>query len=143
MQFFRSINNRVASQLATPALNTILILVARALMAAIFIVAGYGKVTGFAGTQAYMASMGVPGSLLPFVILLELGGGFALLAGFQTRLVALALAGFTVAAGFIFHSGADAMQQIMFMKNLAMAGGLLFVAAVGAGPASLDAEASR
>ena len=58
-------------------------------------------------------------------------------------LVALALAGFTVAAGFIFHSGADAMQQIMFMKNLAMAGGLLFVAAVGAGPASLDAEASR
>ncbi|HET8731278.1 MAG TPA: DoxX family protein [Moraxellaceae bacterium] len=143
MQFFRSINNRVASVLATPALNTVLVLLARALMAAIFLIAGYGKVTGFAGTQAYMASMGVPVALLPLVILLELGGGLALLVGFQTRLTALALAGFTVAAGFIFHSGADGMQQIMFMKNLAMAGGLLFVAALGAGPASLDAEGAR
>lgn len=140
MNFFRSLNGRVAALLSAPGPATVLMLLARLLMAAIFIVSGYSKITGYAGTQGYMEAMGVPGALLPLVILLELGGGLALLAGFQARLVALALAGFTVVAGFLFHGGADPMQQIMFMKNLAMAGGLLAVAANGAGRASLDAE---
>jgi putative oxidoreductase len=85
--------------------------------------------------------MGVPGGLLRLVIVLELGGGLALLLGFQTRLVALLLAGFSIVAGLIFHSGADQMQQIMLMKNFAMAGGLLAFTVFGAGRLSLDGEA--
>ena len=140
MEFLRNINRSVARIVDEPLAATVITLLARALMAAIFITAGLGKIQGYAGTQGYMQSMGVPGALLPLVILLELGGGLALLAGFQTRLVALALAVFSVIAGFIFHGGADQVSQIMFMKNLAMAGGLLAFTLHGAGRASLDAE---
>lgn len=140
MEFFRSINQKVADIVATPAINSVLILAARLLAAAIFIVAGYGKVTGYDGTAQYMQAMGVPTGLLPLVILLELGGGIALLLGFQTRLVALALAGFSIISAFIFHTGADQMQQIMFLKNFAMAGGLLAFVVFGAGRLSLDGE---
>ena len=116
-------------------------LAARALLSQIFILAGISKITGFAGTQAYMDSMGVPGALLPLVIAVELGGGLALLLGFQTRVVALALAGFSIVAGAIFHNNfADQMQMILFMKNLAMAGGLLLLVNAGAGAWSLDAR---
>jgi len=119
-------------------------LLARLLLSQIFILAGISKITGFAGTQAYMDSMGVPGMLLPLVILLELGGGLAVLIGFQTRLVAVALAGFSIVAGAIFHSNfADQMQMILFMKNLAMAGGFLLLANAGAGAWSVDAKRSR
>ena len=140
MEFLRNINRSVARIVDEPLAATVITLLARALMAAIFITAGLGKIQGYAGTQGYMQSMGVPGALLPLVILLELGGGLALLAGFQTRLVALALAVFSVIAGFIFHGGADQVSQIMFMKNLAMAGGLLALTLNGGGRASLDAE---
>ncbi|MBI3223255.1 MAG: DoxX family protein, partial [Nitrosomonadales bacterium] len=92
------------------------------------------------GTQAYMASAGLPGELLPLVILLEIGGGVSLLLGFQTRLVAFALAVFCIVSGMLFHSGAEQMQQIMFMKNLSMAGGLLAFTVFGAGRLSLDRE---
>jgi len=109
-------------------------LAGRALMSTIFIVAGYGKIGAYAGTQAYMESMGVSGALLPLVIVLELGGGLALLLGFQARIAALLLAGFSIASALIFHIDlADQTQQIMFLKNLAMAGGLLYVAVSGAG----------
>jgi len=102
----------------------------RIMMAIIFVMAGFNKIGGYEGTQAYMESMGVPGGLLPLVILLEAGGGIALILGFYTRWVALALAGFTLVSGVIFHSDfSDQMQMIMFMKNLAMAGGLLVIAA--------------
>lgn len=109
-------------------------LAGRILMSTIFIVAGYGKIGAYAGTQAYMESMGVPGVLLPLVILLELGGGIALLIGWQAEIAALLLAGFSLVSALIFHSDlSDQMQQILFLKNLAMAGGLLYVASVGAG----------
>ena len=141
MNFFRQINLYVANLVATPALNGVLTVSARALMAYIFIMAGIGKLgAGYAGTQAYMQSVGLPGELLPLVILLEIGGGLALLAGFQARLAGLALAVFSIVSAFIFHSAADQMQQIMFMKNLAMAGGLLAFTVFGAGRWSLDAE---
>lgn len=140
MEFFRRINDQVAGIVATPALQGLLTLAARALMASIFVMSGYGKISQYAQTQGFMESAGVPGGLLPLVILLELGGGLALLAGFQTRLAALALAVFTLVAGFIFHGGADYMQQIMFMKNLAMSGGLLAFVVFGGGRPSLDAE---
>ena len=114
-------------------------LVARILMSQIFIISGIGKITGYAGTQGYMAKMGVPGALLPLVILTEVGGGLALLFGFQTRWVALALAGFTVLSALIFHMNfGDQMQMINFMKNIAIAGGLLMFVRYGAEAPAID-----
>lgn len=141
MELFRNINHQVARIIATPALNGTLIIAARVLMACIFITAGLGKIgAGYVGTQGYMESVGLSGGLLPLVILLEVGGGLALVLGFQTRLAALALAIFSIISAFVFHNAADPMQQIMFMKNLAMAGGLLAFTTFGAGRLSLDAE---
>ena len=114
-------------------------LVARILLSHIFILAGINKISGYAGTQGYMESVGVPGMLLPLVIILEIGGGLAVLVGWQTRMAAYALAGFTALAAIIFHSNlADQMQMIMFMKNCAISGGLLLLAVNGAGALSLD-----
>jgi putative oxidoreductase len=116
-------------------------LIGRILLAHIFVLAGITKITGYAGTQAYMESMGIPGALLPLVIALEIGGGLALIVGWQTRLAALALAGFSVVSAVIFHANfGDQIQMILFMKNFAMAGGLLMVAAYGAGAFSLEAR---
>ncbi len=113
--------------------------IARVLLAHIFILAGMNKIMGYAGTQGYMESMGVPGMLLPLVILVEVGAGLAVLVGWQTRLAAYALAGFTVVSAVIFHSNlGDQTQMIMFMKNFAIAGGLLLLAEHGAGAFSLD-----
>lgn len=109
-------------------------------LAAIFILAGWNKIGGYEGTAAYMESMGVPGILLPAVIALELLGGIAILVGLLTRWVAIALAGFSVMAGILFHFNfADQMQSILFMKNLAIAGGFLILAANGPGSYSIDA----
>jgi putative oxidoreductase len=140
MNFFRSINNTVADIASKPGVAIILALLSRVLLAAIFIIAGLGKVSDYAGTAGYMQAMGVPTFLLPCVIALELGGGLALVLGFQTRLAALGLAVFSIISAFIFHHGADQMSQIMFMKNFAMAGGLLALTLNGAGRASLDGE---
>jgi putative oxidoreductase len=138
---FKRFNNSVANLVNNPPVGAVLALAARLFASAIFIIAGYGKLgAGYAGTQGYMASMGVPGAMLPLVIALELGGGIALLLGFQTRLVAFLLAGFSIITGLIFHAGADQMQQIMLMKNFAMAGGLLAFTQFGAGRLSLDSE---
>ncbi|SRR5690606_12475373 len=118
-------------------------LVGRFLIALIFITSGWSKIGGFAATQGYMESMGVPGVLLPLVILTELGGGVLIVLGLFTRYAALALAGFSILSGILFHGGADQMQQILFMKNLAMAGGFLFLVAHGAGRISLDHRFGR
>jgi putative oxidoreductase len=113
--------------------------VGRILMAVIFIIAGIGKITGYSGTQGYMESMGVPGMLLPLVILTELGGGIALVLGWQTKIVSILLAGFTLLAALIFHSNfGDQGQMINFLKNLAITGGFLILAVHGAGAYSLD-----
>ena len=115
-------------------------LVGRILLAVIFIVAGFGKITGYTGTAAYMASKGIPGALLPLVIALELGGGIAIVLGFQTRIVALAFAAFCIASAAIFHfEPGNQGQMINFMKNFAMAGGFLVLAQVGAPWMSIDA----
>ena len=138
---FSRMNGSIAKLTAHPALNGMLTIAARLMIALIFIVAGFGKLgAGYAGTQGYMEAMGVSGALLPLVIALELGGGIALLLGFQTRLIAFLLAGFCVISGLIFHSGADQMQQIMLMKNIAIAGGLLAFTVFGGGRLSLDGE---
>ena len=114
-------------------------LVARILLSILFITAGYGKLGGVEGTAAYMASQGVPGILVWPTIALELLGGLAILVGFQTRSIALALAGFSVLAGMIFHFvPGDQMQMISLYKNLGLAGGFLLLAANGAGALSVD-----
>ena len=117
-------------------------LAGRILLAHIFLLAGINKITGYSGTQGYMDAMGVPGMLLPLVILLEVGGAVALIVGWQTRWAAYALALFSIVAALIFHSNlSDQIQMILFMKNLALAGGLLVLAANGAGAFSLEQRA--
>jgi len=111
----------------------------RLLLATIFIMSGFNKIGGYAGTQGYMEAMGVPGSLLPAVIALQVLGGLAIVIGYKVRLTAYLLAGFTVLSAIIFHSNfSDQMQFIMFFKNIAIAGGFLMIAAHGAGAYSLD-----
>ena len=115
-------------------------LLGRILIAAMFIDAGVPKIGAFAATQAYMASAGVPGALLPAVIALEVLGGIALILGYRTRIVAMAMAAFTVLAALLFHGAPDQIQHILLMKNIAIAGGLLILTARGAGSWSLDAR---
>ncbi|AOR63790.1 DoxX family protein [Pectobacterium wasabiae] len=121
-------------------LESTALLVARILMPILFIVAGYGKLgDAYAGTQQYMQAMGVPTFLLPLTILLELGGGLAVLFGLLTRTVALFTAGFTLLTALLFHSNfAEGMNQLMFMKNLTIAGGYLLLAVAGPGAFSID-----
>lgn len=119
-----------------PNTDAVLALIARVLMAYIFLVAGWGKISAYSATVGYMDSMGVPGALLPLTILVEFGGGLALLFGFQARFAAFGLGLFSLITAFIFHDGAQ--DSINFMKNFAMAGGLFFLMLHGAGKMSLD-----
>jgi putative oxidoreductase len=135
-------------------LNTLqnpLALIGRVLLALIFITSGFGKVAGFAGTVGYIASKGVPLAAVAaaIAIVVELGGGLAVVFGFMTRWAALALAVFSLVAGFIFHAywgvPADQVmaQQINFWKNVSIAGGFLVLAAFGPGAISIDARRGR
>ena len=111
----------------------------RVLIALIFVTSGVNKLANFAGTQAYMDSAGVPGALLPLAIAVELLGGLAVIVGWHTRLAAFLLAGFSLVSGVLFHSNfGDQTQMIMFLKNLAIAGGFLILVAHGAGAYSID-----
>ena len=116
-------------------------LAGRLALSALFILAGLGKLgDGYAGTQGYMEAMGVPGALLPLVILAEIGGGLAIAFGLLTRWAAIGLAVFSLASAFLFHFQlADPAQFVSFYKNVAIAGGLLVLAAHGAGALSVDA----
>ena len=118
-----------------------LMLVARAMLAYIFIVEGAEKITGYAGVVDYMQANGVDGRLLPLVILTELGGGLLVLFGLKTRWAAIALAGYCLLTVLLFHLGAD--QVIELCKNIAMAGGYLSLAVFGPGGWSLDAWRGR
>ncbi|MHA7880371.1 MAG: DoxX family protein [Saccharospirillum sp.] len=121
------------------ALSPIVMLVGRVLMAIIFIVAGLGKIGGIEGTQGYMEMMGVPGILIYPTIALEIFGGLAILIGFQTRIAAILLAGFSVLSGLLFHFDlSNQMEMNALMKNLAIAGGFLFLVVHGPGKLSLD-----
>ena len=129
-------NAAVKNLVNQPAANAAVALIARIFMAYIFLVAGWGKITAYSATVGYMESMGVPGAMLPLTILVEFGGGLALLFGFQARFAALGLAVFSLITAFLFHGGAD--DSINFMKNFAMTGGLLFLMLQGAGKFSID-----
>lgn len=125
-------------------LSSALNLLARLLLVAIFVWAGVGKVTGYEGTVGYMQKFGVPGAMLPLVIIVEVLGGLLIAIGWQTRLVALLLAGFTIVSALLFHNNfGDRNQMIHFMKNLAIAGGFLMLVANGAGAWSMDGRAKN
>ena len=125
-----------------------LTLVSRLLFVIFFLPAGIGKVTGFAGTVGYISSVGLPFPTLGAILALsvEILGSLALFAGFGTRIAALVLAAFTLVASFFFHAywavPADQafVTQLLFFKNIAVVGGLLALAAHGAGAWSLDAR---
>ncbi len=113
----------------------------RLLLGHIFLLAGVNKIGGYDGTVAYMEAMGVPGGLLPAVIVLEIVGGLAVIVGYRTRWACYALAAFTLLATALFHADLDdTVQRIMLMKNLSITGGLLLLAAHGAAALSLDAR---
>ena len=125
-----------------------LALIGRVLLALMFVLSGFGKLTGIEGTAGYIASAGLPmaTALAVIVGLLEFFGGLALMVGFHARWTALALGLFTLAASLLFHkfwaAPADQafVQQLLFMKNLSVAGGMFLVAALGTGPLSIDAR---
>ena len=129
-------------------LQSTTVLVGRILLGLLFVLSGFAKISGFDGTAGYIASKGLPLPQLvaALTIVVELGGGLALMAGLYTRQVVVVLAGFTLLAGIIFHNfwavpqAEQMMQQINFMKNLAIAGGMLVLAAFGPGRLSVDAR---
>ena len=113
--------------------------IGRFFLATIFVMSGLNKMSAYAGTQGYMEAMGVPGALLPLVILLEVAGGLAVILGWQTRLAAFALAGFSILSAMIFHADfSEQMQMMSFMKNITIAGGFLILSTHGAGAYALD-----
>ena len=114
-------------------------LLGRLFLAMIFIQSGLSKMSDYAATQGYMDAMGVSSALLPLVIALEVVGGIAIVIGFKARLVALAMAGFSLLSALLFHTNfSDETQTIMLMKNIAIAGGFLMIVAHGAGAYALD-----
>ena len=123
-------------------------LIGRVFLSVIFILAGLGKIGDWSGTAGYMASRGMPAIplFLTLAIIFEVLGGFSVLLGFKTKIGALALFLFLVPATLIFHNfwtypeAQQQMQMIMFLKNLAIMGGLLTLAAAGPGPLSIDAR---
>jgi putative oxidoreductase len=126
--------------------NSLIPAIGRLLIASIFLLSGVGKIFAPDHTQAYIAAAGLPLPVVSYAIALivEIGGGLLLLVGYRTRLAALGLAIFTLAAAVGFHHNfADQNQMIHFMKNLAIAGGLLQIVTFGAGGFSLDARAGR
>jgi putative oxidoreductase len=113
----------------------------RLLIAILFLPAGYGKLMAFTDTVGYAASAGmpVPQVAIALAIIVEIVGGILLLIGYQTRWVAAVMALFSVATALVFHSNfEDTDMKIHFMKNIAIAGGLLQIVYFGAGPLSLD-----
>jgi putative oxidoreductase len=132
--------------------HNLLLLLARILFSAIFIFSGFGKITGFSGTLAYMESAGVtwhPMLLGIIAIVLELGGGLLILLGWHTRIGAASVFIFTVLTSFMIHHfwsyppEAAQMQMIQFMKNMAILGGALYIFCCGAGAYSVDAKLHR
>ncbi len=129
-------------------ISNLFTLIGRLALAALFLPAGLSKIYGFGGTVGYIESVGLPLASLGAVIaiIVEIAGGAALIAGFFTRTAAIILAIFTLLASVFFHAywavPADQafMQQLLFYKNIAVVGGLLILAAHGAGQFSVDCK---
>jgi putative oxidoreductase len=118
-------------------------LLARAMLAYVFFVEGVGKIAYYTDVVGYMQSNGVDGWLLPLAIVTEIGGSLLVLAGFKTRWAAVALSGFCVLAAVLFHRGGGAEETLQLQKDIAIGGGFLALALLGAGPWSIDAWRGR
>ena len=111
----------------------------RFLLAIMFFMSGLTKISQYAGTQGYMEAMGVPGFLLPLVILTEVLGGLAIILGWKTKYAAFALAGFSIVSAILFHADfSNQAEMTNFMKNIAIAGGFLTLFVHGPGAYALD-----
>ncbi len=120
-------------------INTYAPLVGRILIAVLFLLAGFGKLADVPGFTGYLQSGGLPGFLAWPAVIFELAVGVLLVIGFQTRWVGLAGATFCVVSAALYHNNfADQTQMVMFLKNLAIAGGFLLLAANGPGKFALD-----
>ena len=113
-------------------------LVARIFIGALFLIAGFGKLSDVAGFAGYMASAGIPTILAWPAVIFELALGAAMILGFQTRIMALLGAGFCVVAAVLYHNPSDPAQMTNFLKNFAIAGGFLMLFAHGAGAVAVD-----
>jgi putative oxidoreductase len=134
-----STSARVSRESPTNTVKNIAEVAGRSFLAVLFLLSGLGKIGAYAATAAYMSSVGVPSALLPVVIATEVLGGLAIILGWQTRVTALLLAGYSLLTALVFHTNfADQIEMIMFLKNVSIAGGLLLLVANGAGPLSLD-----
>jgi len=115
------------------------LLVARCLMAGLFLWSGIGQASGYDETTVFMLHAGVIGHLLPIAIAIEVGGALLLIVGFKARFICLGLAGFCVVTALLFHANfADKVQMFHFLKNVAIAGGLLALYVSGPGRLSFD-----
>ena len=113
--------------------------IARLLISGMFVMSGLNKIGNYDNTAGWMDAMGVPGALLPLVVALEVLGGVAIIVGWKTRIFASLFAGFCLMSAILFHANfAEQVEMIMFMKNISIAGGFLFLVANGAGHYSLD-----
>jgi putative oxidoreductase len=122
-------------------MQNLAMLVGRVLLAAMFFWTGYGRLMSLASIHNYVNDWSVPLAFKPVIIVWEVGAGLLILAGFHTRAAAIAAALFCVVSGFVVHlHDGDELQLIDFMKNMALTGGFLYVAACGAGSYSLDAR---
>jgi len=119
-------------------------LIGRILLSILFLMSGIGKIGAYAATAGYMASVGVPGALLPLAIVVEVIGAIALIVGWKIRWVSFLLAGYTLITGLLFHNNfGNPTETIMFLKNLSITGAFLVLAANGAGRFSVDARNRR
>ena len=120
-------------------LQNLAMLLGRVMLAAMFFWTGYGRLMSLTSIHNYVADWSVPGALKPVLVAWEIGGGLLVLVGFHTRKAAISLAVFCVLSAFLVHlHDDDFVQLIDFMKNMALTGGFLYVAACGAGIYSLD-----
>jgi putative oxidoreductase len=120
--------------------------IGRCLMAALFLLSGFGRIAGPAASIAWIASTGLPMPTIAYVVsvIIELGGGLLLILGWQIRPLAVVLSVYAIATAFIFHRNlADQNQLFHFLKNIAVMGGLFQLMAFGAGNFGLDARRAR
>jgi putative oxidoreductase len=139
-----STSARVSRESVTNTAKSIAEVAGRSFLAVLFLLSGFGKIGAYATTAAYMSSVGVPGILLPVVIVTEVLGALAIVLGWQTRITALLLAGYSLLTALVFHTNfGDQIEMIMFLKNVSIAGGFLLLVVHGAGPLSLDRRLAK
>jgi putative oxidoreductase len=137
-------SDRASQGSRTSTVKNVSELAGRTLLSVLFLLSGVGKIGAYAATAAYMSSVGVPSVLLPVVIATEVVGATAIILGWQTRITAFLLAGYSLLTALVFHTNfADQIEMIMFLKNVSIAGGLLLLVANGAGPLSLDRRRAK